>query len=86
MLNDQRDYYKHGVQAFILCDSKINIELSFTPGDIGEGGRLRCIHGKVYTPLFQVSMCTIGSTRCYGLVYDPSIMATSTSGKIISPK
>ena len=42
-------------------------------GDVGDSGRLRCLHGKVDS---TISSCTIGSTQCCGcVVYGPSAMA-----------
>ena len=45
-------------------------------GDVGDGGRLRCLHGKVDTTISRVCTCTVGSAQCSGcVVYGPSTMA-----------
>ena len=47
-------------------------------GDAGDGGRLRCLHGKVYTTISCI-MCTciVGSAQCSGcMIYCTGAMAT----------
>ena len=45
-------------------------------GDVGDGGRLRCLHGKADTTISCVCKCTVGSAQCSGcVVYDSSAMA-----------
>ena len=49
-----------------------------TGGDVGDSGRLRCLHGKVDTTISCMCTCTIGSAQCSGcLVYDLSAMAAN---------
>ena len=46
-------------------------------GDVGDGSRLRCLHGKADTTISCVCTCTVGSAQCSRcVVYDPSAMAT----------
>ena len=33
-------------------------------GDVGDGGRLRCLHGKVDTTISCMFRCSVGSTQC----------------------
>ena len=45
-------------------------------GDVGDGGRLRCLHGKVDTTISCMCTCSVGSTQCSGcVVYGPRAMA-----------
>ena len=45
-------------------------------GDVGDGGRLRCLHGKVDTTISCVCTCIVGSAQCSGcVVYNTSAMA-----------
>ena len=45
-------------------------------GDVGDGGRLRCLHGKVDTIISCMCTCTVGSAQCSGcVVYGPGAMA-----------
>ena len=46
-------------------------------GDVGDGGRLRCLHGKVDTIISCMCTCTVGSAQCSGcvMVYGPGAMA-----------
>ena len=44
-------------------------------GDVGDGGRLRCLHGKVDTIISCMCTCSVGSTQCSGcVVYGPGAM------------
>ena len=50
-------------------------------GDVGDGGRLRCLHGKADTNLSCVCTCTDESPQCSGcVVYDLSAMAAIRDG------
>ena len=45
-------------------------------GDVGGGGRLRCLHGKVDTTISCMCTCSVGSAQCSGcVVYGPGAMA-----------
>ena len=45
-------------------------------GDVGDGDRLRCLHGKVDTTISCMFICSVGSTQCSGcMVYGPGAMA-----------
>ena len=45
-------------------------------GDVGGGGRLRCLHGKVDTIISCMCTCSVGSAQCSGcMVYGPGAMA-----------
>ena len=45
-------------------------------GDVGDGGRLRCLHGKVDTTISCMCTCSVGSTQCSGcVVYGLGTMA-----------
>ena len=46
-------------------------------GDVGDGGRLRCLHGKVDTTInLCMCACIVGSAQCSGcVVYGPGAMA-----------
>ena len=45
-------------------------------GDVGDGGRLRCLRGKVDTTISHVCTCTVASAQCSGcMVYGLSVMA-----------
>ena len=45
-------------------------------GDVGGGGRLRCLHGKVDTTILCMCTCSVGSAQCSGwVVYGPGAMA-----------
>ena len=49
---------------------------AFSP-DVGDGGRLRCLYGKVDTTISCVCTCSVGSTQCSEcVVYGPGTMAT----------
>ena len=44
--------------------------------DVGDGGRLRCLHGKVNTTISCMCTCSVGSAQCSGcMVYGPGAMA-----------
>ena len=43
--------------------------------DVGDSGRLKCLHGKVDTTISCVCTCTVGSSQCPGcMVYGPCAM------------
>ena len=45
-------------------------------GDVGDGGRLRCLHGKVDTTISHMCTCSVGSAQCsWCVVYGPGAMA-----------
>ena len=45
-------------------------------GDVGDGDRLRCLHGKVDTTISCLCTCSVGSAQCSGcVVYGPGAMA-----------
>ena len=45
-------------------------------GDVGDGGRLRCLHGKADITISCMCRCIVGSTQCSGyVVYGPGAMA-----------
>ena len=45
-------------------------------GDVGDDGRLRCLHGKVHTTISCMCTCSVGSAQCSGcVVYGPGVMA-----------
>ena len=45
-------------------------------GDVGDGGRLRCLHGKVDTTISCMCTCSVGFAQCSGcVVYGPGSMA-----------
>ena len=45
-------------------------------GDVGDGGRLRCLYGKVDTTISCMCTCSVGSAQCSGcVVYGPGAMA-----------
>ena len=45
-------------------------------GDVGDGGRLRCLHGKVDTTISCMCTYSVGSAQCSGcVVYGPGAMA-----------
>ena len=45
-------------------------------GDVGDGGRLRCLHGKIDTTISCMCTCSVGSAQCSGcVVYGPGTMA-----------
>ena len=45
--------------------------------DVGDGGKLRCLHGKVVTTISCMCACSFGSAQCSGcMVYGPAAMAT----------
>ena len=45
-------------------------------GDVGDGGRLRCVHGNVDTTLSCVCTCIVGSAQFSGcVIYGTSAMA-----------
>ena len=37
-------------------------------GDVGDGGRLRCLHGEVDTAISCMCTCIVGSAQCSGCV------------------
>ena len=63
-------YYNVHLQNSVLVSASYETgEL----GDVGDGGRLRCLHGKVDTAISCMCTCTVGSAQCSGcVVYDPS--------------
>ena len=45
-------------------------------GDVGDGDRLRCLHGKVDTTISCMCTCSVGSAQCSGcVVYGPGALA-----------
>ena len=45
-------------------------------GDVGDGGRLRCLYGKVDTTISCMCTCSVGSSQCSGcVVYGSGAMA-----------
>ena len=45
-------------------------------GGVGDGGRLKCLHGKVDTTISCMCTCSVGSAQCSGcVVYGPGAMA-----------
>ena len=45
-------------------------------GDVGDSGKLRCLHGKVDTTISYLYTCTVGSAQRSGcMVYGPSAMS-----------
>ena len=45
-------------------------------GDVGDCGRLRCVHGNVDTTISCVCTCIVGSAQCSGcVVYGTNDMA-----------
>ena len=46
--------------------------------DVGDSGRLRCLHGKVDTIISCMCTCSFGFTQCSGcVVYGPGAMAAT---------
>ena len=44
--------------------------------DVGDSGRLRCLHGKVDTTISCMCTCIVGSAQCSGcIVYGSAVMA-----------
>ena len=47
-----------------------------TLGDVGDGSRLGCLHGKVDTTISCMCTCSVGSAQGYGcMVYGSGAMA-----------
>ena len=45
-------------------------------GDVGDGGRLRCLHGKLDPTISSLCTYSVGSVQCSGcVVYGPCAMA-----------
>ena len=45
-------------------------------GELGDGCRLKCLHGKAENTMSCISTCVVGSTQCSGcVVYGPGAMA-----------
>ena len=67
------DFYCITVNISILQSQSQNS--SGELGDVGDGSRLRSLHGMVDTTISCVCTCTVGSAQCSGcMVYGPSAM------------
>ena len=67
-----------------LCDENLSVphvqsqcqNSSGELGDVGGGGRFRCLQGKVDTIISCMCTCSVGSAQCSGcVVYGPGAMA-----------
>ena len=46
-------------------------------GEVGDGGKSRCLHGKVDTTISCMCTCIVGSAQCSGcMIYCPGAMAS----------
>ena len=73
-LNVLRAWIKHLLFSAVSCGRTtlaLCLILSGELGDVGDGGRLRCLHGKVDTTI-SMCTCTVGSAQCSErMIYDP---------------
>ena len=62
------------ISAFHSPSVRIHLE---NWGDVGDGGRLRCLHGKVDTTInLCMCACIVGSAQCSGcVVYGPDAVS-----------